>query len=102
MKRIFMAAVTVTGLASALGFGSVAGCHRPEASVAPGPQPPVGQIWLSAEKAKDAKIEVAVAGEQNIDDTILMSGKVTFDDQRAGHVFSPVTGRVMRIDAQLG
>ena len=98
MKRVLRAIWIVGPLA----LGAVAGCHRPEAAVAAGAQPPPGEVWLSPEKAKDAKIDVAVVAEQDIDDTILMSGKVTFDDQRVGHVFSPVTGRVIRIDAQLG
>lgn len=89
-------------LSSLLAAPLVSGCHRTQATAVAGPQPPPGEVWLSPEKAKDAKIEVAAVSEQNIDDTILMSGKVTFDDQRVGHVFSPVTGRVMRIDAQLG
>jgi cobalt-zinc-cadmium efflux system membrane fusion protein len=40
--------------------------------------------------------------DQDVDDTILSSGRVTFDDQRVAHVFSPVTGRVARIAANLG
>jgi cobalt-zinc-cadmium efflux system membrane fusion protein len=51
---------------------------------------------------RDAKIQVADVGEQSVDDTILTSGTVTLDDQRTGHVFSPVTGRVVNISAQLG
>jgi len=64
--------------------------------------PPPGQVWLTPLQVKDAKIESAPLAEQNIDDTILTSGKVTFDDQRVSHVYSPVTGRVVRIDAALG
>jgi cobalt-zinc-cadmium efflux system membrane fusion protein len=37
-----------------------------------------------------------------IDDTIFASGRVALDDLRSGHVFSPVTGRVTTILAQLG
>ena len=40
--------------------------------------------------------------EQDVDDTIVTSGTVTFDDLRVAHVFSPVTGRVAQIAAQLG
>jgi cobalt-zinc-cadmium efflux system membrane fusion protein len=50
----------------------------------------------------DAKIEVAAVGKQDVDDTILTAGTVTLDDLRTGHVFSPVTGRVVSIVAQLG
>ncbi len=51
---------------------------------------------------RDAKIQTAEVTEEAVDDTILTSGTVTLDDQRTGHVFSPVTGRVMGISAQLG
>jgi cobalt-zinc-cadmium efflux system membrane fusion protein len=76
-------------------------CHKaiPQATE---PQAPAGEVWLTASQVKDAKIEVATIGEQDVDDTILTSGTVTLDDQRTGHVFSPVTGRVVKIMAQLG
>jgi cobalt-zinc-cadmium efflux system membrane fusion protein len=64
--------------------------------------PPPGEVWLTPEQVTSAKIEIQVVDEQAVDDTIMTSGRVTFDDQRVGHVFSPVTGRVVRIVAQLG
>ncbi len=67
-----------------------------------GPQAPPGEVWLTPAQVKDARIDVAVLGEQDVDDTILTSGTVTLDDQLTGHVFSPVTGRVLSITAQLG
>ena len=69
---------------------------------AAGAQAPPGQVWLTAEQVKEAKIESSALAEQNVDDTILTSGKVTFDNQRVSHVYTPVTGRVVRIDAALG
>jgi cobalt-zinc-cadmium efflux system membrane fusion protein len=71
----------------------------PEAS---GSGAPPGQVWLTAAEVSEAKIEVAAVGEQVVDDTLLTTGTVTLDDLRSGHVFSPVTGRVTRIVAQLG
>jgi cobalt-zinc-cadmium efflux system membrane fusion protein len=68
----------------------------------PSPQPPPGEVWLTAAQVKDAKIEVSTVEEQDVDDTILTSGTITLDDQRTGHVFSPVTGRVAKVVAQLG
>jgi cobalt-zinc-cadmium efflux system membrane fusion protein len=50
----------------------------------------------------DAKIESVPVMERDLDDTILTSGTVTLDDRRTGHVFSPVTGRVVSIGAKLG
>jgi membrane fusion protein, heavy metal efflux system len=79
------------------------GCHKSEAAPEPqGPQPPPGEVWLSQQQVTDAKIDVKVVAEQDVDDTILTSGRVTLDDLRSGHVFSPVTGRVVKITAQLG
>ena len=40
--------------------------------------------------------------EQNVEDTVVTSGRVTFDDAKVAHVFSPVNGRVTEIYAKLG
>jgi cobalt-zinc-cadmium efflux system membrane fusion protein len=40
--------------------------------------------------------------EQDVGGAVVTSGRVTFDDLRVAHVFSPVTGRVVGIDAQPG
>jgi membrane fusion protein, heavy metal efflux system len=78
-------------------------CHRSQAATeAAGPQPPAGQVWLTPAQVKDAKIEIQTVAAQDVDDTILTSGRVALDDLRSGHVFSPVTGRVVKISAQLG
>ena len=78
---------------------SQAGCHENEAAAK---AEPAGQVWLTAAEVVQAKIEVAAVGEQVVDNTLTTSGTVTLDDQRSGHVFSPVTGRVVKIMAQLG
>ncbi len=78
------------------------GCHRPLAALTPGGDAPPGQAWLTLEQVNEAHIVVAPLEDQDVDDTILSSGRVTFDDQRVAHVFSPVTGRVARIVANLG
>ncbi len=78
-------------------------CHKaPAAEETAGPPPPAGEVWLTPTQVNDAKIGVATVNVQDVDDTILTSGTVTLDDLRSGHVFSPVTGRVVKILAQLG
>ena len=57
---------------------------------------------MSEKQLQEAKIEVNVADEQNVDDTIITAGRVTFDDALVSHIYSPVNGRVIRIDAALG
>ncbi len=61
-----------------------------------------GEVWLTPQQIKDANIEVQTVADQDVDDTILTSGRVALDDLRSAHVFSPVTGRVVEISAQLG
>jgi cobalt-zinc-cadmium efflux system membrane fusion protein len=78
-------------------------CNKGQAAVPPAePEPPAGEVWLTAAQVQDARIEVTPIGLQDVDDTILTAGTVTLDDQRTGHVFSPVTGRVLQILAPLG
>jgi cobalt-zinc-cadmium efflux system membrane fusion protein len=83
----------------------LAGCgNKSQAATvaAPAATHPDGEVWLTPAQVKDAKIQVADVAMQAVDDTILTSGTVTLDDLRTGHVFSPVTGRVVGISAQLG
>jgi len=77
-------------------------CHKSEASEPQGPQPPPGQVWLTTQQVRDAKIETQTVAEQDVDDTIFTSGRVSLEDLKSAHVFTPVTGRVVRIAAQLG
>ena len=94
------ALAVAVGLAGA--FASA--CHKAPAAAETAAAPPIpsGQVWLTETQVKEAKIAVEPIAEQNVDDTILTSGRVTFDDLRVAHVYSPVTGKVVRIDAQLG
>jgi cobalt-zinc-cadmium efflux system membrane fusion protein len=100
MKKILS---TLVLAASALALGSVS-CHKSQAApeFGSGASIPPGEVWLTPQQVKDAKIEVQTIAEQNVDDTILTSGRVTFDDLRVAHIYSPVTGKVVKIAAQLG
>ena len=87
--------------AMVLGLGLLGACHKSQAAaIVPGA--PVGQVWLTPQQVQDARIEIQTVAVQNIDDSILTSGRIALDPQRSGHVFSPVTGRVVKINAQLG
>lgn len=84
------------------GYGTGCGKAPAAASTAPSAKPPADEVWLTPAQEKDAKIETLVVANQAVDDTILTNGTVTLDDLRTGHVFSPVTGRVVSISAKLG
>jgi cobalt-zinc-cadmium efflux system membrane fusion protein len=94
MKRIALSALL---LACVAGFG----CHN-NSNAESQPQPPAGEAWLSQQQVKNANLKVAPLGDQDVGGAVVTSGKVTFDDLRVSHVFSPVTGRVVKIDAQPG
>jgi cobalt-zinc-cadmium efflux system membrane fusion protein len=79
-----------------------AGCRSDPIASARKPTAAPGEVWLSASQVKDANIQVSAVDEQDVDNTILTSGRVTFDDSHVTHVFPPISGRVTRIVAQLG
>src|SRR5215472_5564751 len=78
-----------------------AACHRTPAAQE-GAEAPPGEVWLTPSQVTDAKIEIKALSNHDVDDTILTSGVVSLEDVRTGHVFSPVTGRVVSIVAGLG
>ena len=55
-----------------------------------------GEAWLTTQQVQDANLVVAPVAIQDVGGAVVTSGKITFDDLRVAHVFSPVTGRVTR------
>ena len=100
-----LGAVRKHGYASALAICVAlagTGCRHSAAQTDSKVEPPVGEIWLTDAQIAEAKIKVEPLEEQDVDDVIVTSGKVAFDDAHVNHVFSPVSGRVTRIDAKVG
>lgn len=85
----------------ALLLAAAAGCGG-HASNAAQPTPPAGEAWLTPQQVKNANLVVAPATDQDVGGAVTASGKVTYDDLRVAHQFSPVTGRVVKIEAQPG
>jgi cobalt-zinc-cadmium efflux system membrane fusion protein len=86
---------------STLALPGTTGCHSVAAAAETSHASP-NEVWLSADQVKAAQIDTTVSANQPIDDAVLTSGRVTFDDLRVAHVFSPVTGRVASMNAGLG
>ena len=86
---------------SILVAAGVGGCGT-HSNAATQPSPPAGEAWLTTQQVKNANLVVQPVGDQDVGGAVVTSGKVTFDDLRVSHVFSPVTGRVVRIEAQPG
>jgi cobalt-zinc-cadmium efflux system membrane fusion protein len=76
------------------------GCNHSDAS--PAAAPPNGEVWLTTNQVTDGRLAILPSTEQDVGTSVTTTGRVTFDDQKVSHVFSPVTGRVVKIDAQLG
>jgi cobalt-zinc-cadmium efflux system membrane fusion protein len=76
------------------------GCRGSGQAALPPPTPP-GEAWLTPEQVS-AKLTLAEVAEHDVGAVIPASGKITFDDLRVTHVFSPVSGRLVRIVAQPG
>jgi cobalt-zinc-cadmium efflux system membrane fusion protein len=63
---------------------------------------PPGEVWLTPQQVKDAHVEMETVGDRPVGGVVRAAGRVTFDDLRVAHVFSPVTGRITKILAQPG
>lgn len=66
------------------------------------PPDALGVARLSAAQVSAAKLEVEAAAEHQVGIDVRTTGRVVLQDLGTAHVFSPVTGRVVRIDAPLG
>ena len=78
------------------------GCRPSGKGDTPSGQIPEGEVWLNPAQIKDAQIVTAPVALEDVDDTILTSGRIVFDDHRVTHVFSPVSGRVKQLPVDLG
>jgi len=65
------------------------------------PQKPGGP-WLKARQIEEGGLSIGVVGEHQVDRRVVAAGRVSFDDLRVTHVFSPVTGRVVEVLAEPG
>jgi membrane fusion protein, heavy metal efflux system len=64
--------------------------------------PPKGEVWLSPEQIHEAHIQVATAETRPIASRIITGGRIVFSDNLVSHVFSPVNGRVVKIEVDFG
>ncbi len=82
-----------------VGCACLAGCRSRKA---PPLTPPEEEVWIRPAAFEGGEAKVAEARTQVLPQSIVVGGRVAFNDERVSHVFSPVTGRVTRVLAQLG
>lgn len=93
---------TTAVLVLACALLGAAGCKRSQAQTETHDDPPVGEVWLTDQQIAEAHLTIGTLEEQDVDDVIVTSGKVAFDDAHVAHVFSPVSGKVTKINATVG
>jgi cobalt-zinc-cadmium efflux system membrane fusion protein len=76
------------------------GCAPTRADTQGPPLP--GEVWLGAVDIARAGIVVEDVDERDIDDVLVTSGRIAFDEARVAHVVTPVSGRVVAIEGRLG
>jgi membrane fusion protein, heavy metal efflux system len=98
--RLTMNGWRVASMAAA-GLILSSGCGR-EADRRSVPLTPAGVAILTDAQVVSAQLAVEPLVERSFDERVSTSGRITFYDLRVTHVVSPVTGRVIRIEAQPG
>jgi cobalt-zinc-cadmium efflux system membrane fusion protein len=78
-----------------------ASCKREAAALA-ATDDLANNVLLTDEQVRSTKIVTAPVELQDVDDAVLASGRVTYDDQKIIHVFSPVSGKATKVFVQLG
>ena len=91
--------ISVAALGFVLAVGQ--GCHR-RVAIVPDVASPTTEVWLAPEQVAAAKLVVEPLEPQPVGGVVVASGRVTFDDLHVAHVLSPVTGRVVKIQAEPG
>jgi cobalt-zinc-cadmium efflux system membrane fusion protein len=84
----------------ALLCAALSACRQP---VPPSqPQPPAGEVWITPQQQEAAQIATAPAEERDIPAELVAGARISFDEQRLAHVFSPVSGRVVQVFVRVG
>lgn len=81
---------------------ALAASCKPEASPFVAPPAAPSDVTLTKDQVEQMKIVTQTIGLQDVDDTVLVAGKVTFTDQKVFHELSPVTGKATQVFVQLG
>ena len=67
-----------------------------------GKEQPNDEVWPTQQQLQAARITVAPVQERELKAAIAVGARLAFDDLHVGHVFSPVSGRVLRVLAAPG
>ena len=85
-----------------LTFLACFGACSPRPTVSAEPPPPPNTAVVTKDQLAHMKVTTEDVDYQDVDDTVIASGKIAYDDQKVFHVFSPVSGKVSKVFVQLG
>jgi hypothetical protein len=94
-----MRAIVSACLTTVLSLGIAMGC-KSKSTGAADLHPPPGEKWISKSQLNGANIQVEEVAERDV--AVTMVTHLTFHEAHVTHVFTPVTGRVVNIEAELG
>ncbi len=83
----------------------LAGVSRGERVVVTGSvtrEQPSDEVWPTPHQLEQGHISTAVVITHDIADAVTIGGRLTFDDTKISHVFSPVNGRITKVLARPG
>jgi cobalt-zinc-cadmium efflux system membrane fusion protein len=63
---------------------------------------PDGVVCLTEEQDRNMRLNLFLVEERPVGGEIRTFGRLAFDDHKVAHVFSPVSGRILRLVADLG
>ncbi len=63
---------------------------------------PNDEVWPTPKQLEEGHITTARVEAKDIADAVSIGGRLTFDDTKISHVFSPVNGRITKVLAQPG
>ena len=96
-----MSKLKVTLVILALAAPGLSACKAKEADAASFHVPP-GEAWIPRGQLEKADIQISTVDERAMSNALVASARLTFHDAHVTHVFTPVTGRVVKIEAQIG
>ncbi|MCL2779126.1 MAG: efflux RND transporter periplasmic adaptor subunit [Polyangiaceae bacterium] len=79
----------------------VCGCGHKTSGTPPPPESS-NEVLLTEDQITKIKLKTEVVDFQDVDNTIRTNGKVTYEDQKVAHVFSPVSGKTTKVLVTLG
>jgi cobalt-zinc-cadmium efflux system membrane fusion protein len=63
---------------------------------------PANEVWVSGKQIHEAAITTTEVEARPVSNLLMTTGRITFSDARVSHIFSPVTGRVTQLLANMG